>query len=360
MTRAAPRRNNQRTGGGDKFERIMTNMKGFILAAGFGTRLWPLTEHRTKAAIPVMGRPLIDYSVEYLASYGIRDLIVNLHHQPDSIRNALGDGSRLGVNITYSFEETILGTSGALDVVRESLSGDDFVVINGKLVTDIDLERVIAEHRERNAIATLVLKPNVAYEHFSIVEVDQHRVTRFAGFPRAVALSAEVSKSTGVVATADRPPLMFTGIQVMSPRIFDYVPRGQFSHSTMHVFPQAIAAGETVIGHVADGEWHEMSTLKRYLEANLGFMRKRGLSKVTGERCAIDDDAAVDESVLWDDVTIERGARVRQSVIADGVRIPLGATVERAVVVRRDRVKEVERGEIAGDNIIVQLDSASV
>jgi NDP-sugar pyrophosphorylase family protein len=153
---------------------------------------------------------------------------------------------------------------------------------------------------------------------------------------------------------------MFTGIQVMSPRILDYVPRGQFSHSTMHVFPQAIAAGETVIGHVADGEWHEMSTLERYLEANLGFMRKRGLSNVTGERCAIDDAAAVDESVLWDDVTIERGARVRQSVIADGVRIPRGATIERAVVVRRDRVREVERGEITGDNIIVQLDSPSV
>ena len=128
----------------------------------------------------------------------------------------------------------------------------------------------------------------------------------------------------------------------------------------MHVFPQAIAAGETVIGHVADGEWHEMSTLERYFEANLGFMRKRGLSNVTGKRCAIDDAASVDESVIWDDVTIERGARVRQSVIADGVQIPGGATIERAVVVRRDRVKEVERGEIAGDNIIVQLDSPSV
>lgn len=334
----------------------MTDMKGFILAAGFGTRLWPLTEHRTKAAIPVLNRPLIDYSVEYLASYGIRDLIVNLHHQPDSIRNALGDGSRLGVNITYSFEKTILGTSGALDVVRESLFDDDFVVINGKLVTDIDLDRVIAAHRERDAIGTLVLKANAAYEHFSIVEVDQqHRVTRFAGFPDAVALSAEVAKSAGAVATAERPPLMFTGIQVMSPRIFDYIPRGQFSHSTIHAFPWAIAAGETVIGHIADGEWHEMSTLERYFEANLGFMRKQGLSNVIGRRCAIDDGSTVDESVLWDDVRIERGARVRQSVLADGVRIPDGAMIERSVVVRRDRVREIERGEIAGDNIIVQL-----
>jgi NDP-sugar pyrophosphorylase family protein len=128
----------------------------------------------------------------------------------------------------------------------------------------------------------------------------------------------------------------------------------------MQVFPQAIAAGETVIGHIADGEWHEMSTLERYFEANLGFMRKRGLSNVIGERCAIDDGASVDECVLWDDVIIERGARVRQSVIADGVRIPGGAMIERAVVVRRGRVKEIERGAIAGDNIIVQLNPPAV
>src|SRR5258705_13177907 len=100
-------------------------MKGFILAAGFGTRLWPLTEDRTKAAIPFLNRPLISYSVEYLASYGVHDIIVNLHHQPDSIRQALGDGSKFGAKITYSFEEEILGTSGALDRVRESLADDD-------------------------------------------------------------------------------------------------------------------------------------------------------------------------------------------------------------------------------------------
>src|SRR5215813_12895455 len=144
-------------------------MKGFILAAGFGTRLWPLTEDRTKAAIPFLNRPLIEYSVEYLASHGIRDLIVNLHHQPDSIRQALGDGSSLGVSIQYSLEEEILGTSGAWDKVRSSLVDDDFVVMNGKLVTNIDLTDVIAEHLNQNAIATLVLRENRALEHFSMV-----------------------------------------------------------------------------------------------------------------------------------------------------------------------------------------------
>src|SRR5690349_12281894 len=143
-------------------------MKGFILAAGFGTRLWPLTEDRTKAAVPFLDRPLIGYSVEYLVSHGIRDITVNLHHQPDSIRRALGDGSEFGAQITYSFEEEILGTSGALDRVRDALADEDFVVINGKIVTDIDLHEAIAAHRKHDAIATLVLRENAVREHFSI------------------------------------------------------------------------------------------------------------------------------------------------------------------------------------------------
>lgn len=331
-------------------------MKGFILAAGFGTRLWPLTEDRTKAAIPVLGRPLIEYSVNYLSSFSIRNLIINLHHQPDSIRNALGDGSRLGVTINYSFEETILGTSGALDVMRESLLDDDFVVINGKIVTDIDLHRVIEEHRGRNAIATLVLKANSLYEHFSIVEVDQHRrITRFAGFPDTAAIGAQGSSSTGFVTRPDPAPLMFTGIQVLSPRIFDYVPRGCFSHSTIHVYPQAIAAGETVAGYIADGEWHEMSTLDRYLRANVRLAQKRGDSIVVGDRSSIEDGACVEESVLWDGVRVERGACVRHSILADGVRVPAGSNVERCVVVRRDRIREIERGRVEGDNLIVRI-----
>src|SRR6185295_3559350 len=122
-------------------------MKAFILAAGFGTRLWPLTEDRSKPAIPFHNRPLIAYSVEYLASHGIRDIIINLHHQPESITQALGDGSQLGVKIEYSLEKEILGTSGALDRVREQLSDDDFVVINGKIVTDINLNAAIEAHR---------------------------------------------------------------------------------------------------------------------------------------------------------------------------------------------------------------------
>jgi mannose-1-phosphate guanylyltransferase/phosphomannomutase len=332
-------------------------MKALILAAGFGTRLWPLTEDRTKPAIPFLNRPLISYSVEYLSSHGIRDLIVNLHHQPESIRQVLGDGSQFGASIRYSLEEEILGTSGALDRVRDFFIDDDFVVINGKIVTDIDLGSAVEAHREQDAIATLVLKKNVSLEHFSMVEVDGRGcISRFAGFPQPVltrASSVETIGNTTVISSHEDPPLMFTGIQILSPRIFEYIPRNCFSHSTTHVYPRAIEAQETVLGHVTEGDWVDLSTLRRYLDASLVFLREPGRSVIEGTGCRI--EGSVEESVLWDRVTVERGARVRDAVLADDVRIPSGITIEHAVVVRRDILREVERGYIVGDNLVVSL-----
>jgi NDP-sugar pyrophosphorylase family protein len=335
-------------------------MKAFILAAGFGTRLWPLTEDRTKAAIPFLNRPLIAYSVEYLASYGIRDIIVNLHHQPESIRRALGDGSSFGIRITYSFEEEIRGTSGALDAVRESLLDDDFLVMNGKIITNIDLGRAIDKHRREKALATLVLKENVLREHFSIVEVDNRNwITRFAGFPDTVSSQAvsayAIGGPTSAITRNESVPLMFTGIQVLSPRVFDYIPRGCFSHSTIDVYPRAIAEGELVIADISTGDWYEMSTLSRYLEASLRLRPERDRSIVAGEGCVIEDGASVEDAVLWNNVTVERGARVSNSVLAEGVRIPGGSDIQSAVVVRREAASQIERGEISGENIIVPI-----
>jgi len=332
-------------------------MKGFILAAGFGTRLWPLTEDRTKAAIPFLNRPLIEYSVEYLASHSIRDLIVNLHHQPESIRQALGDGSGLGVSIQYSLEEEILGTSGAWDKVRGSLVDDDFVVMNGKLVTNIDLTDVIAAHLKQDAIATLVLRENRALEHFSMVEVDERGlIAKFAGFPEATqpaVLEAEALTAPVELISTTTVPLMFTGIQILSPRILEYVPHDCFSHSTIHVYPKAIEAGERVAAYISNDDWYEMSTVGRYLDAHIKFLREG--SVCAGEGCRIDPTSSVEESVLWEQVTVESGALVRQSVIGAGVRIPADARIERSVVVRKDVVHQMERGDVDGENVIVPI-----
>src|SRR3954469_2436614 len=124
-------------------------MRAMLLSAGYGTRLWPLTEDRTKPAIPILGKPLVGYTAEYLAGFGIDEIVVNLHHRPQSVRNALGDGSRFGVKLHYIEEQPeILGTSGALDNAREFFQDETFAVVNGKIITDIDLQAAFQTHRQ--------------------------------------------------------------------------------------------------------------------------------------------------------------------------------------------------------------------
>lgn len=321
-----------------------------ILAAGYGARLWPLTADRTKPALPVLGKPLVGYVAEYLAQQGIGDVIVNLHHRPDSVRAALGDGSRFGVRLQYVHEPVILGTSGALDNAREVIGADTFVVINGKLITDIDLRAAIETHRRTNALATLVLRRNDARARFSIVETRDGLVTRFAGMPAPASTES-----------AEDAPLMFTGIQVMDARIFNYIPPGVFSHSTVDVFPKAIAKGERIAAHVAAGMWFELSTLQRYLDISLALLNQRGLDVYAGRNPSIDPQASVCESILWDDVAVESGARVRRAILGDGVCVRAGEVVENAAVVRAELVAGVTppakapKGLAKGENFVVPL-----
>jgi NDP-sugar pyrophosphorylase family protein len=323
-------------------------MRAMILSAGYGTRLWPLTEDRTKPAIPILGKPLVGYVAEYLARYGWRDILVNLHHRADSVRNALGDGSKFGVKLGYIEEPVILGTSGALDNARSYFESDTFLVINGKLICDLDLDAALKTHRESQAIATLVLLPNTKRERFTVVETSAGLLKGFGGMP-------------GPSSAGDDPPLMFTGIQILEPRIFDYIPRGVFSHTTTDVYPQAIAQGEQVAVHVASGTWYELSTLQRYRDISLELLAAKKETLWAGTGCVIAKDANVINSILWDDVVVEAGARVNRAVLADGVRIHSEEVIEDAVVVCASLIagKAVPPkslpGILKGDNFVVPL-----
>src|SRR2546421_207122 len=330
-------------------------MRAMILAAGYGTRLWPLTVDRTKPAIPLLGRPLVGYLAEYLSRYGCREVIVNLHHRPESVRKALGDGSRFGVQLEYIEEETILGTSGALDNARHLLEGETFFVVNGKIVTDINLWDALETHRRLNALATLVLLPNLARERFSVVETNDGLITGFGGMP------TKASDNVSGKSDDESAPLLFTGIQILEPRIFDYIPRGVFSHSTTDVYPKAIREGERIAAHVARARWYELSTIKRYLDISLALLKDMGRDLFTGEGCKISDGANVSESVLWDNVIVEENARVSRAVLGDGVHVPSGEIVENAAVVSAHLVRGQEpppkalKGEFRGENFFVPL-----
>jgi NDP-sugar pyrophosphorylase family protein len=157
------------------------------------------------------------------------------------------------------------------------------------------------------------------------------------------------------------PPLMFTGIQILESRIFDYIPRGVFSHSTMEVYPRAIANGERIAAHVAEGMWYELSTLKRYLDISLALLRRQGRDVYTGRNPSIDEQAEVHESVLWDNVIVEKGAYVRRAILGDGVCVLAGERLEDVAVVRGELVSgttppaKALKGHVAGLNFVVFL-----
>jgi NDP-sugar pyrophosphorylase family protein len=291
------------------------------------------------------------------------------------VRAALGDGSRFGVRLTYVEEPTILGTSGALDNARSFFDREPFVVINGKIATDIDLQAALATHQETGALATLVLRPNPARERYSTVEVRDGRVLGFGSAPTPpesdnAGDAASVSpggegggasgSSTGGESAAS-VPLMFTGIQILEPRIFDYIPRGVFSHSTVDVYPQAIARGETVAAHVAAGNWYELSTIPRYLDTSISLMRDEDRSIEVGEGSVIEAGAEVEDTVLWENVRVEAGARVRRAILGAGVRVRRGESLEDVAVVRAELAETSERppkslaGERRGENFVVKL-----
>ncbi|MDI1242682.1 MAG: NDP-sugar synthase [bacterium] len=331
-------------------------MKAMILAAGFGTRLFPLTIDRTKPAIPFLRKPLVGYVAEYLAGFGFTNVVVNLHHQPDSVIEALGDGSAFGVHIDYTREEPkILGTAGALDNARHLLENDTFLIANGKIITDIDIAAAIKTHRDSGAIATMVLKPNVKREKFTIVETADGMVTGFGDHARPLT-EDEIRDTQHEIES----PLMFTGIHILEPRVFDYIPRGVYSDIVPTFYNPALAKGEKIAAHVTDANWFELSTIPRYLDITLAMLD--GKENCIGEGCKIASTATVRDSIMWDDVTVGEDVNLYRTIIADDVEIPAGTHFENAAIVRAEMLRNTNempekalKGYIQGENYIVPL-----
>lgn len=327
-------------------------MKAIILAAGFGTRLFPLTIDRTKPAIPFLGKPLVGYVAEYVAKFGFKDVVVNLHHQPNSVKQALGNGEKFGVKIHYTLEEPkILGTAGALDNARYLLEDETFLIVNGKIITDIDISKAVETHKKSGALATMILKENPKFEKFTEVLVKNGKVTGFGdGFP-------DQSKIQNL---SSKIPLMFTGIHILEPRVFDYIPRGIYSDIVPTFYNPALKNGEKIAAHITNGNWFELSTIPRYLEISLAMMNGSNVFK--GENCSISKNAQVKDSIIWDDVEIEEGAQLLKTIIADGVKIKAGEKFENAAIVRAEMLshsKEIPekalKGYTQGENYVVPL-----
>jgi NDP-sugar pyrophosphorylase family protein len=234
-------------------------MKAMVLAAGRGTRLLPLTEQLPKALVPVAGRPMIEYSLLLLKYYGIRDIIINLHHLGDRIEPYLGDGRRWGLQITYSREPDLLDTGGGLLKAKPFLEDDTFIVINTDVLIDLPLSELIAFHRNQKASATLVVRPDPLADQYGSLEIDSEgRIQRF--------LQTRVSTQPSVPTTK----VMFTGVQVLEPRVFAFMDmdRGFQSFSTTKdTYPRMLLKQERLFGWRFDGFWQDVGTASRIKDA---------------------------------------------------------------------------------------------
>ncbi len=225
-------------------------MRAMILAAGRGTRLRPLTDAVPKPLLEVAGRPMIAFPLQLLRAAGIQEVVINLHHLGEQIRHCLGAGGAYGLRITYSEENPILDTGGAIAAAKLFLCGDTFVVLNADTVIDLRLRDVVDFHRRHRATATMVVRPDPDAARHDAISLDA--TSRLRSILGHRDRSAAVEEPTG-------NRLMYAGIMVLEPRVFDYMGPGVFS-ITRDTYPRLLSAGEPLYGFVHNGYWRVLDT----------------------------------------------------------------------------------------------------
>ncbi len=324
-------------------------MKAMVLAAGFGTRLQPLTHVLPKPMFPVLGRPLLSHTFDILESANITDVAVNVHHLPDFIINYFEKQKLHDLNLHFSREEKILGTAGGIKKMEGFLEGGPFILINSDIITNIKLDKVIDFHKKNNSRLTLVVRQDISPEQYDSIEICKDgRIVHFVG-----ASSMNIPGNTTRV--------MFTGIQIIEPEIFERIPEGQFCGTTESIFPQMIKDEVPVYGYLHNGYWKDMGNRENYLQVNSDALDERvslkgvspnelnnpliippvlvdrncqvaensqiGPYTVIGPNCNIKSGAIIENSILWEGVTIGAGSSIKGSVIAQNRTIGDGKNI---------------------------------
>jgi NDP-sugar pyrophosphorylase family protein len=227
-------------------------MKAMILAAGEGTRLRPLTSDRPKPMLDLAGRPLIAHLIELLRRHGVREIAVNLHHKPEVLRSYLGDGSTLGVSVTYSQEDILLGTAGAVKRIARFFD-ETFFVLYGDVLTDIDLSSLASFHRRERSLLTIALHEAEDPTRCGIVEIDgKGRVRRFVEKPGPQDIFSSWANA---------------GVYVVEPEALRWVPDASFFDFGSHLIPLLVKGKARVMGYVSAGYFLDIGSLARYQRA---------------------------------------------------------------------------------------------
>jgi mannose-1-phosphate guanylyltransferase len=290
--------------------------RALVLTAGLGTRLQPLTSWRAKPALPVAGRTLVERIIESLASQGVDNLILNLHHLPETITAILGDGAAHGVRIRYSFEQPLLGSAGGPRRAFSLVDDDRLWLVNGDTLASVDLEAMAASHAGSGALVTMAVIPNPDPGHYSGVLIDAHGAV--TGFSRRG--STESSWH-------------FVGTQLAERETFGGVPDGVRSESVNGIYPQLIASRPGAVRVFrADTTFLDIGTAADYLDACVTLAGASDGAALRGARTSVAPDATLRSTVLWDDVQVGSRVRLTRCVVTSGVSIPDDFTADEQAI----------------------------
>lgn len=315
---------------------------GLVLTAGLGTRLRPLTYLRAKAAVPVNGETLARRAVAWLASHGVRDLVLNLHHHPHTIAASVGDGSDLGARVRYSWEQPVLGSAGgprrALPLVASG--HEPFVIVNGDTLTNVDLDAMQRCHRGCAALVTMALIPNPSPAQYGGVLVDDRG--RVSGFTRA----GHSGRS-----------YHFVGVQIAEARVFAGLPDGVPWESVNQLYPRLMAETPGCIAaFICECRFQDIGTPADYLRTSVELAAHEGDRLISTSRTDIAAAAVVRDTAIWDDVVVGARATLVECIVGDGVRIPAGARYERCAIVPAGNRMPAGRERVEGGLLIAPIE----
>ncbi|HBN09559.1 MAG TPA: hypothetical protein DD435_13220 [Cyanobacteria bacterium UBA8530] len=306
------------------------SMRAVIIAGGSGTRLRPLTYNTPKPMVPLFNKPFVQYQIEMLRRHGITEIIINLHYLADAIRAHFGDGSALGVKLFYSFEKQALGTAGAVKNAEEFFNEEPLIVLNGDILTDIDLGELIRQHHQRQAKATLALIRVTDPTSYGLVfTTTEGKIYRF------------LEKPSWDEATVDT---VNAGIYVLDPSVLRYVPRNEAYSFERGLFPLLLQLKEPFYASITENYWLDIGSPSKYMQAHSDILKR--LVKVDldaqevspgiffGKGVDVDPSAELRGPLfLGDGVRVDRGAKLNEfTIIGARTSVGPGCSIQHSLV----------------------------
>jgi len=295
-------------------------MKAMVLAAGKGTRLFPLTGEVPKPMAPIVDTPIIEHIFSLLARHGVSEAHVNIHYLADALLEAYGEESRVdGMEVRFVEEMNLTGTAGGVKRLAAAAAGgfgETFVIVSGDALTDVDIGALVAFHKEKGALATIALHRVYDTSEFGVVEVDDEG--NILGFQE----KPDPKEAISTLANA--------GVYVLEPEALEYIPENTFFDFATDVFPRFLEAGERFIGYEGDFYWSDIGTLEAYRQAQYDVLSGKVRVKVPGEK---------HDKTLW---------------IGENAHIHPSAALEGYIVVGRDAV--IGRGVTLSGDVTVGTD----